>query len=205
MNSFTLMFIAACLNFPCKDGNLFCEKNCYCNSILLYSGVVCVITTSFKFIMFSKVGFRFKDGIFLGLVSDLGILFAWWYASRLVTTNALWGKNGSPIKKSEVDDFLMWAVVGIILGGRLGYILFYDFQTYLADPFAILAIWRGGMSFHGGLAGVTIAMILFARSKGFSPFSLFDIIAASCGIGIFLGRVTNFINSDPGKGERLNC
>jgi len=123
-------------------------------------------------------------------------LFGWWYAKKMVTTPHLWGENGAPISQEHLDDFLVWAVIGIILGGRLGYILFYDLPTYLENPLAVFAVWQGGMSFHGGLAGITLAMILFARKHGFSPFSMFDIIAACCGLGIFLGRVTNFINAE---------
>lgn len=131
-----------------------------------------------------------------GVAYAVGILFGWWYAKKLVSTHTLWGPNGSPMTAVDIDDFLVWAVGGIILGGRLGYILFYDLATYLNSPFSIFAVWQGGMSFHGGLAGITIAMILFARRRGFSPFSLFDVIAACCGLGILLGRITNFINAE---------
>ena len=81
-------------------------------------------------------------------------------------------------------------------GGRLGYILFYDLARYLENPADILAVWHGGMSFHGGLAGVTVAMILFARRRGFGVWSLFDVIAAGVPVGFGLVRVTNFINSE---------
>ena len=131
-----------------------------------------------------------------GVAYVVGILFGWWYAKKLVRTEKLWGANGSPISQDDIDDFLIWAVGGIILGGRLGYILFYDLPTYLDAPWKVLAVWQGGMSFHGGLAGIIVAMILFARRRGFSPFSLFDVIAASCGIGLFLGRLANFINAE---------
>jgi len=131
-----------------------------------------------------------------GVAYAVGILFGWWYARKMVTTPELWGASGAPITEEHLDDFLVWAVGGIILGGRLGYILFYDLPTYLENPLAVFAVWQGGMSFHGGLAGITLAMILFARKHGFSPFSMFDIIAACCGLGIFLGRVSNFINAE---------
>ncbi|MEM9331126.1 MAG: prolipoprotein diacylglyceryl transferase [Pseudomonadota bacterium] len=131
-----------------------------------------------------------------GVAYVVGILFGWWYARKLVTTQNLWFNETSPMDEADLDDFLVWAVIGIILGGRLGYILFYDLPTYLENPLAVLAVWQGGMSFHGGLAGIVIAMILFARRKGFTPFSLFDVVAASCGIGIFLGRLSNFINAE---------
>ena len=131
-----------------------------------------------------------------GVAYAVGILFGWWYARKMVTTPELWGASGASITEEHLDDFLVWAVGGIILGGRLGYILFYDLPTYLENPLAVFAVWQGGMSFHGGLAGITLAMILFARKHGFSPFSMFDIIAACCGLGIFLGRVSNFINAE---------
>ncbi len=131
-----------------------------------------------------------------GLAYALGILFGLFYARKLVRTECFWLPQNSPMDEIDIDDFLVWAVVGIILGGRIGYILFYDLATYLNNPMAVFAVWQGGMSFHGGLAGITLAMIMFARKKGFTPFSLFDVIAASCGLGIFLGRVSNFINSE---------
>lgn len=131
-----------------------------------------------------------------GVAYAAGILFGWWYARKLVTTDRLWTPGTSPIRDTDIDDFLIWAVAGIILGGRLGYILFYDLGSYLASPLSVFAVWQGGMSFHGGLAGITVAMILFARQRGFSPFSLFDVIAASCGLGILLGRISNFVNAE---------
>lgn len=131
-----------------------------------------------------------------GLGYVVGILFAWWYARRLVTTEHLWGPGGSPVNPVDIDDFLIWAAAGVVLGGRIGYILFYDFARYIENPMAIFAVWQGGMSFHGGLTGVTVAMILFARRRGFSIWSLFDIIAAGVPVGFGLVRVTNFINSE---------
>ncbi len=131
-----------------------------------------------------------------GIAYVVGILFGWWYARKLASTDALWGSNGSAIKPVDVDDFLTWAVIGIILGGRLGYVLFYDLPTYASNPQNIFAIWQGGMSFHGGLAGTVVAMLVFAKRRGFNVFSLFDLIGASCGIGILFGRIANFINSE---------
>jgi len=103
-----------------------------------------------------------------GIAYAVGILFGWWYAKKLVSTQTLWGSSGSPITEIDIDDFLIWAVIGIILGGRVGYILFYDLPTYLDSPLSVFALWQGGMSFHGGLAGITLAMILFARRQGFT-------------------------------------
>ncbi len=125
----------------------------------------------------------------------LGILFAWWYAKRLVATPRLWAGE-PPMKPEHIDDFLVWAAVGVVLGGRLGYVLFYDLAQYIANPLGILAVWQGGMSFHGGLIGTTLAMILFARSRGIGIWSLFDVIAAGVPVGLGLVRVANFINSE---------
>lgn len=126
----------------------------------------------------------------------VGILFAWWYAKRLVSNGRLWAGGKSPITPTDIDDFLLWAAVGVVLGGRLGYILFYDLARYIENPADILAVWQGGMSFHGGLTGVTVAMILFAMRRGFSPWSLFDVIAAGVPVGFGMVRLTNFINSE---------
>ena len=131
-----------------------------------------------------------------GIAYVVGILFSWWYTRKLVTTNSLWGNRLPKITSDHLDDFLTWAVVGIILGGRLGYILFYDFGEFAQNPLRIFEIWKGGMSFHGGLLGVLLAMILFARKHGFSPFNLFDIITAAAPVGIFCVRLTNFINGE---------
>lgn len=126
----------------------------------------------------------------------IGILFAWWYAGRLVSNERLWGGKPAPITRTDIDDFVVWAAAGILLGGRIGYILFYDLARYIESPSDILAVWQGGMSFHGGLAGVTVAMLVFAWRRGISPWSLFDVIAASVPVGFGLVRVTNFINSE---------
>jgi phosphatidylglycerol:prolipoprotein diacylglycerol transferase len=131
-----------------------------------------------------------------GLAYIIGILFAWWYAKRLVTNQNLWANGTSPMKPEDLDDFIIWAAVGVVLGGRIGYILFYDFARYLENPLDIFAVWQGGMSFHGGFAGTTIAMILFARSRGIRVWTMFDTVAAGVPVGLGLVRLTNFINSE---------
>ncbi|MEM6462413.1 MAG: prolipoprotein diacylglyceryl transferase [Pseudomonadota bacterium] len=131
-----------------------------------------------------------------GLAYVAGILIGWRYARAVVARDQLWHNGRSAMKVNDIDDFLLWAAVGIVLGGRLGYILFYDFAQFADNPLRILQIWKGGMSFHGGLVGTILAMILFARSRGFSAFSLFDVVAASAPVGLFLGRLANFINSE---------
>ena len=131
-----------------------------------------------------------------GLSYVVGILFGWWYAKRLITDSGLWPEGVKPMKPEDLDDLLVWAALGIVLGGRVGYILFYDFERYLANPLDIFAVWQGGMSFHGGFLGTTLAMILFARSRGIKVWSLFDVVAAGVPVALGLVRITNFINSE---------
>jgi phosphatidylglycerol:prolipoprotein diacylglycerol transferase len=130
-----------------------------------------------------------------GVAYVAGILLGWMYARSLVSNERLWGGK-APFGVLDMDDFLMWAVAGIILGGRTGYVLFYDLAQFIAEPLQIFMLWTGGMSFHGGLIGTIIAMMLFARRRGYPVLSLFDVVAASAGFGIFFGRVANFINQE---------
>jgi phosphatidylglycerol:prolipoprotein diacylglycerol transferase len=97
---------------------------------------------------------------------------------------------------SQVDDFLVWAAIGVVLGGRLGYALFYRPDFYLAHPLEALKLWQGGMSFHGGLIGVMVAMILFARRRGVALLGLSDMVSGAVPIGLFFGRLANFINAE---------
>lgn len=131
-----------------------------------------------------------------GVAYIVGILFGWWYSKRLVSDEKLWPNGERPMRPEDIDDFLVWAAIGIVLGGRVGYVLFYDFGRYLQNPLDIFAVWQGGMSFHGGFAGTTLAMILFARSRGIRVWTLFDVIAAGVPVALGLVRVTNFINSE---------
>ena len=124
-----------------------------------------------------------------------GLVLAWFYAVRLVGNDSLW-RGKSPITRSQIDDLIVWAAFGIILGGRLGYVLFYNFGFYSANPLEILTVWRGGMSFHGGFLGITIAFILFARKHGLPIMTLGDLAAAGGPIGLFFGRIANFINGE---------
>ncbi|SFQ04329.1 phosphatidylglycerol:prolipoprotein diacylglycerol transferase [Nitratireductor indicus] len=126
----------------------------------------------------------------------VGILLGWWYARRIVSNDRLWAGGKAPLTAVDLDDFILWAAVGIVAGGRIGYILFYDFARYLQNPLDIFALWEGGMSFHGGLLGVTLAMILFAMRRGISPWSMFDTVSAVVPIGLGLVRIANFINSE---------
>jgi phosphatidylglycerol:prolipoprotein diacylglycerol transferase len=98
--------------------------------------------------------------------------------------------------KQQVDDFVTWAVLGVILGGRLGYVLFYGFERYLTAPWEALYVWQGGMSFHGGAAGVILAIILFCRQQKLSILGFGDRICAVVPVGLFFGRLANFINGE---------
>lgn len=127
-----------------------------------------------------------------------------WYALAYITGLVLawiycrWMTKLPPqrLKPIDFDDFLLWATLGVVLGGRLGYVLFYKPDYYLQNPLEVVFIWRGGMSFHGGLLGVLAAIGLFARRRGVSYFTLSDIVGAATPIGLCLGRIANFINGE---------
>ena len=118
----------------------------------------------------------------------IGIILGWAYCKKKL------------IKDQHIlslfDDFITYVIIGIILGGRLGYILFYDLRYYFENPFDILMVWNGGMSFHGGLIGVIVATQLFSNKHKVNKFIFLDLVALSAPIGIFFGRIANFINSE---------
>jgi phosphatidylglycerol:prolipoprotein diacylglycerol transferase len=124
-----------------------------------------------------------------------GILLAWWLARRIAANQALWGGQ-SPIRPLDVDDVIAWCALGIVIGGRLGYVLFYGLSYFATRPLEIFILWRGGMSFHGGFLGTILALLLFARSRGIPMLSMLDIAAIVTPIGLFLGRIANFINGE---------
>src|SRR5882757_10071529 len=125
----------------------------------------------------------------------VGILLGWAYARALIRNDKLWGGK-APLTVVDFDDFVLWVTLGIILGGRTGYVLFYNLQHFVAHPLEIFQLWNGGMSFHGGFTGCVVAVVLFARSRGLSIMSLGDITCAVGPIGLFLGRIANFINGE---------
>jgi len=125
-----------------------------------------------------------------------GLVFASWYMKRLVTTPALWGGVKPTMMPAQIDDFFVWMVLGVVLGGRLGYVIFYKPLHYLANPADIVRMWDGGMSFHGGFLGVVIACIVFGRRIGAGLDRMLDLGAASVPVGLGLGRLANFVNGE---------
>ncbi|ABD08856.1 prolipoprotein diacylglyceryl transferase [Rhodopseudomonas palustris HaA2] len=124
-----------------------------------------------------------------------GILLGWLYARMLLQRERLWG-GPAPITPVQFDDFILWVTIGIILGGRTGYVLFYNLDFFIANPSEIFVLWKGGMSFHGGFMGCVVAVFLFGWKRNISVASLGDITCAVGPIGLFLGRIANFINGE---------
>jgi phosphatidylglycerol:prolipoprotein diacylglycerol transferase len=138
------------------------------------------------------------------ILISLGFLDIRWYSLSYIFTfifgsilikklnkNSL--RNLSDI---QIDKFFVWAVLGVIIGGRVGYVLFYQLQLFFQDPLYIFQIWKGGMSFHGGLIGMILAIYLFAKQNNLSFFYLSDLVSIVAPIGLFLGRISNFINTE---------
>jgi phosphatidylglycerol:prolipoprotein diacylglycerol transferase len=125
-----------------------------------------------------------------GIAYVVGLLGGWQYAVWIA--RRWW----PAITKPQIDDFMIWALGGVIIGGRLGHILFFELDRYLANPSEIFMTWKGGMSFHGGFLGVIIAMILYCRKKNIPLLRFADIFATITPIGLFFGRIANFINGE---------
>jgi phosphatidylglycerol:prolipoprotein diacylglycerol transferase len=119
-----------------------------------------------------------------------GLLIGWRYCRWLAA------RAPTKIEAGAIDDYLLWATLGVVLGGRLGYVVFYNPGHYLSNPLEILYVWQGGMSFHGGLIGVVVATALFARKAGIPLLGLGDIVCCAAPVGLFLGRLANFVNGE---------
>ncbi len=124
-----------------------------------------------------------------------GLLLGWRYIAALCRRDRLWG-GAAPMRPEQTDDLLTWMILGVILGGRLGYVLFYQPAWYVAHPAEILAVWTGGMSFHGGFLGVVAGILGFAWKNGLNALRVGDAVAAATPIGLFFGRIANFINAE---------
>ena len=125
----------------------------------------------------------------------VGLILGWAYCRYLVGRDELWGGVLRP-SVASIDDLLIYMALGVILGGRIGYVLFYNPEQYFAHPAEMVAVWKGGMSFHGGLAGSVLAIYLFARRQKVGFASVLDIAAAAVPIGLCLGRIANFIKPE---------
>ncbi|MGB0682631.1 MAG: prolipoprotein diacylglyceryl transferase [Magnetovibrionaceae bacterium] len=119
-----------------------------------------------------------------------GLVLGWWLMRKTCL------QEPETCKVSDVDDYLVWATIGVVLGGRIGYVLFYNLPFYLDNPGAILQVWKGGMAFHGGLLGVVLATWLFSRRREISFIRFCDLLAISAPIGLFFGRIANFVNAE---------
>src|SRR5436190_12262364 len=124
-----------------------------------------------------------------------GIVLGWIYARALVKNERLWG-GPAPITLLQLDDFILWVTIGIIVGGRTGYVLFYNPAFFAQHPAQIFVLWNGGMSFHGGFLGRVAAVMLFCRVNGIPTLSLGDITTGVAPIGLLLGRLANFIKGE---------
>ncbi len=131
-----------------------------------------------------------------GLAYLSGLLLGWLYIRRLLSQTKLWAAERPPFLPQKVDDLLIYMVAGVLIGGRLGFVLFYEPSYYLENPLDIFAVWKGGMAFHGGLFGSGVAIWIFSRRNGINPWSTSDLCTATVPIGIFFGRIANFINGE---------
>jgi len=138
-------------------------------------------------VIFSIGGFSIR---WYSLAYITGILCGWRWALHMARVQA------GAVTPKHLDDIVIWITLGVVLGGRLGYVLFYKPTYFLEHPLEIFMMWQGGMSFHGGMLGVFFAMYLYARHHGFSFFALSDIVGASVPFGLFFGRIANFINGE---------
>jgi phosphatidylglycerol:prolipoprotein diacylglycerol transferase len=125
----------------------------------------------------------------------VSLLLGWWMARTLCRHECIWGRR-PPLNDQGVDDFLLYMACGIVLGGRLGYVLFYNPTYFAENPLEAFAIWHGGMSFHGGLLGCVLALFFLARRYKAGVLELFDLGAAVAPVGLFFGRIANFVNGE---------
>lgn len=126
----------------------------------------------------------------------IGLVLGWRYVVLLTRRHDLWPGRRAPMAPEAAESLLTWMALGVILGGRLGYVVFYRLDHYLENPLQALAIWEGGMAFHGGMFGSALAIILWSRRNAASVLSVGDAVAMATPIGLFLGRLANFVNGE---------
>jgi len=140
------------------------------------------------------VDFGFIEIRWYSLAYVFGIIIGWWLGKKII--RHILTNNNLKFELNDFDDLVSYLIISIILGGRLGYVIFYNFGYYITNPLEIFKIWEGGMSFHGALIGIIIGVYLFSKKKDVVTFFMLDIIACVAPIGIFFGRIANFINSE---------
>ena len=131
-----------------------------------------------------------------GLAYLAGLVLGWLYMRRLLAEPGLWRGGAAPMKPEQADDFLLWATIGTVVGGRVGFFLLYEPSMLIHNPLRFFAVWQGGMAFHGGLIGVILGIYLFSRVNKVSFLSLGDLSGAVVPFGLFFGRIANFINGE---------
>jgi len=150
------------------------------------------------------IDFGFLQIRWYSIAYILGIILGWLYAIKIIKINKKKNYNYHGLEEKTLDDFIVYLILGVIIGGRLGYVIFYNFGYYLTYPYEIVKIWQGGMSFHGGLIGVVTAIFIFSMVRKISFFKVSDIISCVAPIGLFFGRMANFINGELyGKASNL--
>ena len=152
-----------------------------------------MITHNFDPVFIDLVYFQIR---WYSLAYIAGIVFGWLYANQIINKISRGNYNFSSITKKNFDDIIIYLILGIILGGRLGYVFFYNFNYYSQNLSEIFKLWNGGMSFHGGLLGVIITTFIFAKKNQINFYKLADIICCVAPIGLFFGRIANFINGE---------
>jgi phosphatidylglycerol:prolipoprotein diacylglycerol transferase len=131
-----------------------------------------------------------------GLAYMAGLLLGWLYIKYLLTLDRLWPAGKRPFEPNKADDLLIYMTLGVLLGGRLGFVLFYEPGYFFHHPLDVVAVWNGGMAFHGALLGSILAMVVFSRRVGARTWSVMDLCAAATPMGLFFGRFANFINGE---------
>lgn len=154
------------------------------------------ILSSYYVVDFDPFALRFPDGWFLEGVRWYGLAYLAGFVIALWLFNLYYKKGKSPLSPDDNASLITYLLFGVILGGRLGYMLFYDFSNFVSNPLIALQIWKGGMASHGGFIGVVLSMICFARARKVSFWKIADIVATACTPGIFLGRIANFVNGE---------
>ncbi len=145
---------------------------------------------------FDPFAVRFPEWLGIEGIRWYGLSYLVGFLIGFALFNFYSAKGKSPLSKDDNSSLITWLLFGIIIGGRLGYMLFYDFSRFCQNPATFFYIWKGGMASHGGFIGAVVAMILFARSRKVSFWTIADIVCVSCSPGIFLGRIANFINGE---------